>query len=260
MLHEQLERALPAVRRYARGLVGDQQAGDALVVSVVERFLLETVSNAREIKMQLFRILHRIWVESLASRHVSPLASNNRAQVQRKQLTPLSREALLLHAIEDMSHQAISKILDVDVGHVDSLLADASAEIKQAAPGRILVIEDEALIAMDLQDILTGAGHRVIGAAATHEQAIALTEAEHPDLILADIQLADGSSGIEATDEILKTYKDLPVIFVTAFPELLLTGKRHEPAFVIAKPYNQLKVTSAVSQAMFFADVQSGPR
>ena len=75
---------------------------------------------------------------------------------------------------------------------------------------------------------------------------------EKPDLILSDIQLADGSSGIDAVNDIMQAAAKTPVIFITAFPERLLTGDRPEPAFVITKPYSQEQVQSAVSQAMFF--------
>ena len=77
-----------------------------------------------------------------------------------------------------------------------------------------------------------------------------------PDLILSDIQLADGSSGIDAVNELLGSLGDIPVIFITAFPERLLTGDRPEPAFLISKPYSEEQVRSAVSQAMFFASTE----
>ena len=75
----------------------------------------------------------------------------------------------------------------------------------------------------------------------------------HPDLILSDIQLADGSSGIDAVNEILARTA-LPVIFITAFPESLLTGERPEPAFLVTKPFNEDMVKALISQALFFND------
>ena len=76
------------------------------------------------------------------------------------------------------------------------------------------------------------------------------------DSAIADIQLADGSSGIDAVNELLGSLGELPVIFITAFPERLLTGDRPEPAFLISKPYSEEQVCSAVSQAMFFASTE----
>jgi DNA-binding LytR/AlgR family response regulator len=75
-------------------------------------------------------------------------------------------------------------------------------------------------------------------------------------MILADIQLADGSSGIDAVNEILGVL-DVPVVFITAYPERLLTGERPEPAFLITKPFKPEMVKAVISQALFF-DVKAG--
>ena len=120
-----------------------------------------------------------------------------------------------------------------------------------------MVIEDEAIIALDLQTIIAEMGHGITGVAATHQDAVRLSRLEKPNLILSDIQLADGSSGIDAVNEILKAADDIPVIFVTAFPERLLTGERPEPAFVITKPYSEDQIRSAISQAMFFSSTET---
>jgi DNA-binding LytR/AlgR family response regulator len=81
--------------------------------------------------------------------------------------------------------------------------------------------------------------------------AIKHAKLKRPQLILADINLADGSNGIEAVNEILGE-SDVPVIFVTAYPERLLTGSRPEPAFVISKPFKHEEVQAVVGQALFF--------
>ena len=109
---------------------------------------------------------------------------------------------------------------------------------------------------MDLESVVADMGHRVTGIARTRDEAVTLAKAEKPDLILSDIQLADNSSGIDAVHDILAHYGDLPVIFITAFPERLLTGERPEPAFLISKPYSEAQVRSAVSQAMFFSSTK----
>ena len=70
-------------------------------------------------------------------------------------------------------------------------------------------------------------------------------------MILADIQLADGSSGLEAVNEILGML-EVPVIFITAYPERFLTGSRPEPAFLITKPFLTDTVKAVISQALFF--------
>jgi len=72
-----------------------------------------------------------------------------------------------------------------------------------------------------------------------------------PGLILADIQLADGSSGLDAVNELLKVF-EVPVVFITAYPERFLTGERPEPAFLISKPFQPAMVSAVASQALFF--------
>ena len=120
-----------------------------------------------------------------------------------------------------------------------------------------MIIEDEAIIAMDLEGIVSDMGHRVTGIARTEADALKLFNDESPDLILSDIQLADGSSGIDAVNGIMEKAPDVPVIFITAFPERLLTGEGPEPAFLIPKPYQSDQVRSAVSQAMFFSSTET---
>ena len=115
----------------------------------------------------------------------------------------------------------------------------------------MLIIEDETFIAMDIEALVESLGHRVVGVARTHAEAVALARQKRPGLILADIQLADGSSGLDAVNEMLRTF-EVPVIFITAYPERFLTGERPEPAFLIAKPFQPAMVSAMVSQALFF--------
>jgi CheY-like chemotaxis protein len=111
---------------------------------------------------------------------------------------------------------------------------------------------------MDLESIVEGLGHRVIGTARTHADAVSAAVQRKPGLVLADIQLADGSSGLDAVNEMLGTFA-VPVIFITAYPDRLLTGERPEPAFLITKPYQPDTVKAIVSQALFF-DRRAQPR
>ncbi|CKY25605.1 two-component response regulator [Mycobacterium tuberculosis] len=100
----------------------------------------------------------------------------------------------------------------------------------------------------------------MIGVARTHTDAIALAKSKRPGLILADIQLADGSSGLDAVNELLKSF-EVPVVFITAYPERFLTGERPEPAFLISKPFQPAMVSAVASQALFFQrNSKSRPR
>jgi len=174
-----------------------------------------------------------------------------RAAANLSALSPLPRQAFLLVAVEGFSEAEAAEILDVSEGEFMKLLAQASGEISRQVATDILIIEDEPLIAMDIEEMVESLGHRVVGTARTHAEATALFAKARPKMVLADIQLADGSSGIDAVNEILG-HTTLPVIFITAFPERLLTGERPEPAFLVTKPFNPDMVKALISQALFF--------
>ena len=78
---------------------------------------------------------------------------------------------------------------------------------------------------MDIQAVVERLGHRVVGVARTRAQALREAQRTRPGLILADIQLADGSSGLDAVNDILGSF-EVPVVFITAYPERLLTGDK----------------------------------
>ncbi|MGY6410635.1 MAG: response regulator [Alkalilacustris sp.] len=249
---------LPYLRRYARALTGSQERGDrhaadTLRAIIADRDLLDESLHPR---LALFRAFHAVWDDTAEpDTPLSPAEAQARARLAR--LTPRSREALLLRTVEEFRNEEIAQILAVTVDEAQGLVAQALREMQDGMRGLVLVIEDEPLIAMDITDIVRGLGHSVTGVARTHAEALALGGAERPDLILADIQLADNSSGIEAVNALLERLGAVPVVFITAFPDRLLTGEKPEPAFLITKPFTAEQVRSAVSQAVFFASTET---
>ncbi|MFZ2031365.1 MAG: response regulator [Vitreimonas sp.] len=246
---------LPLLRRYSRALTGAQDSGDAFVAAALEAIVAKPEEFPREIdpRTGLYRTFHRIWESAnieVDGGDDAP-AGEKKAQERLRALSPLSRQALLLTTLENFTVPETAEILGRTPDDVNALLEDAIDELDEQTRARILIIEDEAVIAMDLADLVTGAGHEVCASAATAAQAVTAAKRERPDLVLADIQLADGSSGIDAVKEILSSF-DVPVIFITAFPDRLLTGERPEPTFLITKPYSPDMVRAAVSQALFF--------
>ena len=258
-LSDQIATQLPYLRRYARALTGTQSSGDQYAIATLEAILQDRSSFDTEmpVRVGLFRCFHAIWTSS--GRPVSEDTDGiiGRAQAHLATLTPNTREALLLSTLEDFTIADIAVIMEVDRDEVRHLINAARADMENSISGNVMIIEDEAIIAADLKAIVTELGHNVTGVARTRTAAVALGKSNRPDLILADIQLADNSSGIEAVNDLLGEIGDVPVIFITAFPERLLTGDRPEPAFLIAKPYKEEQVQSAVSQAMFFASTET---
>jgi len=250
---------LPYLRRYARALTGSQSSGDTFAAATLEAILedLSVVSDGPDPKVGLFHAFHRVWSSAGAPVGEPDTRFSAIAQSHMADLTPNTREALLLQVIEGFSPTEIADIMDTGVNDVVTLIDTAVAEMHASVSGRVMIIEDEAIIALDIASIVREMGHDVTGIAATRAEAVELAKRERPDLILADVQLADRSSGIDAVNDILKMLADVPVIFITAFPERLLTGERPEPAFLISKPYIEEQIRSAVSQAMFFASTET---
>jgi CheY-like chemotaxis protein/DNA-directed RNA polymerase specialized sigma24 family protein len=250
-LSTQIAEHLPYLRRYARALTGNQQTGDHYALATLEALLedQDVFHTGLAPRTALFRAFHQIWISSgspiaEADTATSPEA---RAQWRLSKLTRNTREALLLHSIEGFRAPEIARIIGGTADEATALLTI----------GRIMIIEDEAIIAMDIRAIVEDMGHDVTGIARTRDEAVDLARRDPPEMILADIQLADKSSGIDAVNHILNELGDRPIVFITAFPERLLTGDRPEPAFLITKPYSEEQVQSAVSQAMFFASTET---
>src|SRR5262245_33941903 len=246
---------LPFLRRFARAVSGSQASGEALGAAMLEA-MIEDVSifpEASNERIALYKIFAKLFTSiSVRIPQETPASAwEQRAAANLSSLAPRPRQAFLLVAVEGFTEEEAAEILDVPEEEFAQLLHQASNEISRQVATDILIIEDEPLIAMDIEAMVESLGHRVVGTARTHDEATALFAKHNPKMVLADIQLADGSSGIDAVNEIL-ALTPLPVIFITAFPERLLTGDRPEPAFLVTKPFNPEMVKALISQALFF--------
>lgn len=247
---------LPYLRRFARALTGTQLDGDTYVRAALEAIVRAPDAFPSDVdsRLGLYRTFHAIWASSnieVDCEEPAASLSERAAHSRLKAITPLSRQVLLLTAMEGFSAEDVGYLVDLDPARVNSLVQEAMAEIERQTRTRVLIIEDEPIIAMDIESIVRDLGHDVTGIAVTRDEAVKLAFETEPGLVLADIQLADDSSGIDAVRAILERFS-IPVIFITAFPERLLTGERPEPTFLITKPFQRTTVTAAIAQAMFF--------
>jgi CheY-like chemotaxis protein/DNA-directed RNA polymerase specialized sigma24 family protein len=254
-LSQRIAPHLPFLRRFSRALTGDQQVGDAYVAALLEMIIADpaTVSDAGDLKTELYKHYCKVW-ESVSLNLRSRSERQNwelSAQEHLSALSPKAREAFLLMALEGFKQEQVAQILSLDVAKTAALISEASSIISEQVATDVLIIEDEPIIAMEIEDIVQSLGHRIIGVARTESQALDIAKTKQPKLILADIQLADGSSGLEAVGKLLQRF-EAPVIFITAFPERLLTGQRPEPAFLLTKPFVSEMVKAVISQALFF--------
>jgi CheY-like chemotaxis protein len=247
---------LPSLRRFARALTGSQASGDSYAMTTLEALVADGTlpREAAEMRRTLFSVFLRIW-SSVPINHqpevAAPEGAVGVADRRLEAITPLPRVAFLLRASEGFSTADIALMLQRPVSEVENLLDQAGREIAAQISTQVLIIEDEPIIAMDLEALVLDLGHEVLQIARTHTEAVAAIRQRKPGLVLADIHLADGSSGLDAVHDILK-HCEVPVVFITAYPERLLTGTRPEPTFLITKPFRPETVKAVVSQALFF--------
>lgn len=255
-LSNQVAAQLPFLRRYARALTGSQSTGDAFVRATLEAALADedTKASLSEGRIALYRAFNKVWASAYldaGTDHDAASEHESGAQTSLGATTPLNRQALLLTTLEDFSAAEAAQIMELETNEVENLVREAVSEIDREQATSVLIIEDEPLISMQLEDLVTGLGHEICGTAATRTQALEVVANKRPGLVLADIQLADGSSGLDAVDDIL-AIDSVPVIFITAYPERLLTGDRPEPTYLVTKPFQEQTVRAAISQALFF--------
>ncbi len=253
---DQIAPELPYLRRFARALCGTQDSGDQFVVQTLEAIIADNglFNTKLSPKVALYQVFLKIWNALPLNRDTEPLSPGPRTSTDQRleQITPVPRQAFLLTAVEEFSEPEVASILGKSEIDVRNLIQSAATEISAQISSRIMIIEDEPMIALDIETLISDIGHTSAGIATTRDEALALAKSSRPDLILSDIQLADGSSGIDAVADISKVL-NVPVIFITAYPERLLTGERAEPAFLITKPFQPSMVKAIVSQALFFS-------
>lgn len=257
-LGQKLVAHVPFLRRYARALTGSQALGDRYVQAALEAIVAAPGEFPAQVepRLGLYRMFQAIWNSANGDEWTEPapdgpLRAESIAGARLAHMTPRSRQALLLTAMEGFTREDAAYLIGVAVDDIKPLIDEALADIDNQTRARVLIIEDEPIIAMDIETLVRDMGHEVTGVAMTRAEAVVLAMADPPGLVLADIQLADDSSGIDAARDITRQFA-VPVIFITAFPERLLTGERPEPTFLITKPFQRATVKAAIAQALFF--------
>ena len=236
---EDLIRALPYARRYARALTGSQPRGDNMVADSLRDLLADDPAAGGDARVALYRAITRRF-DSLTTLQLPALAGG---------LSGTQRKLLLLTSLEELPVDAAAGVLDMAPADAAAQASEAREHLRAGAATDVLIIEDEPIIAMDIEELVLNCGHRVVGMATTETEAVEMAERHKPGLILADINLGIGGDGTSAVSRIMKHHY-APVIFVTAYPERLLTGEDLEPAFVITKPFEPLTLAIATYQAV----------
>ncbi len=253
---QEISAHIPFLRRFARALSGSQNGGDAYVQATLEAIVAdpESFRSGGAVRTSLYRMLLTVWGFSSALEEEDPavLSADERGAWRNLgAIPPQPRIAFLLASLEGFNTEEVASILELSPAEATLLIDQSGKEIANQIRTDVLIIEDEPFIALDLQTLVEDLGHKVVSIARTHREAVKAAEAHRPGLILADIQLADGSSGLEAVNQILGEF-EVPVIFITAYPERFLTGRPPEPAFLITKPFGVDSLKAVISQALFF--------
>jgi len=237
---ERIEKLVPYLRRYARAATGDTTTGDACVERVLERVIelsLDTDSDTEDFdRAHLFKMLDE---------ELEFLAGSQAAK---------ARRALLLIAVENLPQPAVRRILGVTEAELEKLLIIAEADFAASTATSLLIIEDEPLISAQLKRLAESLGHRVVGIATTADDAIAISHTESLDIVLCDINLADGSQGTDAIAA-MNLADNVPVVFVTAYPEKYLSTTNQGPSYLITKPFDPEYLKAVIGHALI--NVQS---
>ncbi|MDX2155495.1 MAG: response regulator [Hyphomicrobiaceae bacterium] len=253
MLTDNHDRSLvvPRLRRYTRALTGDARFGALLYQQAMAmQSAPEDHSDGHTATLAQYGVVSSLW-RAFGKVDVSDkCASGEQRRVAR--MSPAAREAFLLTAMEGFTLREAARIADKTEVEMAALVVAAVEQAGHADSASVVIIEDEFLIAKELEQIVTGLGHRVVGRARTRAAARDLIATEKPTLILADIQLADDSSGIDAVNDVLNELGGTPVIFITAFPARLICAHRPAPTFLVSKPYAPAQVRVAITLNLYF--------
>jgi CheY-like chemotaxis protein len=249
-----MERHVRHLRRYASILTGSKQVGDALILTCLER--LDTSSAEVRLdfsRVDLFRKFHDVVADVDYSFCLSGWALLDEAEAQTLErlasLEKRDRAIMLLCKVEQFAIDDVARIMDLPRADIDRIAVSASKTLAGIEHFSILIMEDEFLIARDLSRIVEQMGYSVCGVVRNAEAAINVAASQKPSLLLADLELADGNfCGIRAAEQIAST-SDIPVVFVTAYPNMAIESSVKSPQ-IVRKPFHPASVVHAVKQAL----------
>lgn len=245
----ELNEHLPSLRRYARALTGSVDQGDDLVTRCVEAAVMAPQSFGIPMKTPapLYALLHALFDKEGEGKPLKTQHPIERVLARRPET---DRRLYLLVALEELTVDEAAKVVNLGTREALSRLVKIREFLRQAMTARVMVVEDNAIAAVDLSEMISDMGHVVCGTAATEPEALALANAGSPTLALLDVRLAQGGSGI-AVARTLRDRFAVPVIFVTAYSGDLRLLDDEGLGPVIRKPYTSDAVRDAITQAVF---------
>jgi CheY-like chemotaxis protein len=253
-LSEQIAMYLPLMRRYSRALLGSQSAVDSYVGAVLDAIIRrrELLSESYDVRLGLFKVLHDFLEQFGLSPPPDDLASS---KVRALHSLPLiTREAFLLMAVEGFEESEVARILGVDIQTVRDEITKLGLALEPEIATRVLILDPDEESFSKISSVATAIGHEVLPFVDTPAEALALAEAREPGIIISEVQLRHGESGLNVVNRVLRVLKNpVPTIFLTAYPERFLTGPRPATTFLLSKPpFKPTTLSARVSYALLF--------
>ncbi|WP_439815604.1 response regulator [Zavarzinia sp. CC-PAN008] len=248
---------LPRLRRFACLLTGSRRVGDDLLRQSLQAYVAGSTDDLPP-GGGVLRLLADLAAATPSqgpstrgpAASAVPVADEDRL-AENLLILPLGqRLAVLLVGVHGLAYGQAARIAGVSEFEIRrDLMAGRRLLLRRSLPP-VLVIENERLVGEHIAGILEDMGHRVSGPACTGAEALALARADRPSLILADIDLGDGASGIVVGREIVRLTQ-AKLIYVTGFPSrVIMEQSRGDNAMVLAKPFAPESLRVAVNRAM----------
>ncbi|MFO1057374.1 MAG: response regulator [Dongiaceae bacterium] len=248
-LYDALFQELPYLRWQAFAFTGSRQAGD----EVVARCLTEISATPERLdpaqpRRDFYRVFCRVARQEAGWREELPAEDDDEGRLWRGlgDLPPVERHAFLLDAIQQFVPEDIAYILEIEVEAIRALLRRARAGLEHAQRPGVLIVEDDWLVALDMESAVVEMGFRVCGTARSEQEAVSIARLTRPDLILADVNLSTGGDGIKACEQICRS-RPTSVIYVTGYPDKI---KREGGQLVVPKPFQVRSLSRAVREAL----------
>ncbi|MAW82727.1 MAG: hypothetical protein CMI63_21030 [Parvularcula sp.] len=240
------QKDLRFVRQFARAVTSDQFLGDEIAAAALQRFDYSAVEGLpdRERQITVFRAFYDAWRSASAE---GGAAFSNRSVLAARPFTAEPpRQLVLLVDVIGLEIEKAAALIGVEPSEAKRLLSEERRRIAATqVSGTALVIEDEPVIALEVAATLETIGLKVLATARTADDAIRLANKHRPDVVMADYDLGAGRTGLDAVREITST---LPVIaiFLTAYPDDVLSGDDYEPTFILTKPFDERALRAAI--------------
>jgi DNA-directed RNA polymerase specialized sigma24 family protein len=248
-LYDAVATLVPSIRRYARLLIGSAQTADSYAQTCLERLVLTRPPSLTDLRRHMFHTLHCSVCDDEIALDTTTTEANKPLERGFLSLPVAQRAAVLLHEIEHFTLAETALILRRSVEAVREDVTAGRAALHTDLRA-VFIIEDDWMIAEHLGLIAAEIGLRVCGTASERNEALAGVALYRPSLVLSDVDLGGGRvGGLALSDEIQQRF-DVPVIFITGYPERVQFHAKG--ALVVTKPVDVKEFTRAIESVLPF--------